>query len=283
MSNRRIITEFILLIADDWIGRASDVLNEVESVGGEVMSVDEENGILDGRIQTMDLPRLERLACVHQLAEGASYVTYGIPGAPDRAFGYGHHGGVRQGTSAHAPKPHHSADIHPRPCRPFAGRAKSGTPVSPPARPGAPPEFNRPALGPPYRDLSQRLLWKAEDRLPCDRSRHRPAIPMGVRLAYGMVLAMGVAIAIRSVMDQENVNWLSTVRLLSGSLLAALATLAACGLCRFPLIRNACTGVGLWLALSACLLQRTFPEIDMALSLAAFLIAGCAVDALGDA
>jgi hypothetical protein len=282
MSGRRIITEFILLIADDWNGRPSDVLKAVMSAGGEVISVDEGNGILKGCIQSMDLPRLERLACVRQLVEGASYVTCRFQAGRDHELGYDPHGGVHEGARSHAPKPHRSADTRPPRLRPSACRARPRLPLSPPVRPAARPGINRPALCPGYSGLSQRLLWKAEDWAPCDRLQHRPAIPLSVRLAYGLVVALGVAIATRTAMDHEYVNCLSMVRLLSGSLTAVLATLAACGLCRYPQVRHACTYLALWLAVSACLLETSFPEIDMALGLAAFLLAGCASDTLGD-
>jgi hypothetical protein len=281
MSSRRIITEFILLIADDWQGRASDVLNAVQSAGGKVMSVDERKGIVKGCIASMDVPRLERLGCFRQLVEGASYVTYRFPAAPDQGVGYGHRGGVHQGSRAHAPKPHRSADTGPPTLRPSACRPTPSTPDFPPARPSALPGFDSPALRPGHLDFSQRLLWKAEDRAPCDRSQRRPAIPPGVRLAYGMVLALGAAIATRTALDQVNVGCFSMFQLLSGSLLAALATIAACGLCRFPLVRHACTCTGLWLAVSPFLLQRSFSGIGMALGLAAFLLAGCVADNLG--
>lgn len=274
MSSRRIITEFILLIADDWNGLASDVLSAVESAGGEVMSVDEENGILEGSIQSMDLPRLERLACVRQLVEGASYVTYQFPGAPNHGFDYDHRGGVHQGARARAPKPHCSADTRPPKLRPSACRPNPPMPVRPPVRPPALFGFDYRELCSGHLDYSRRLLWKAEDRAPCDRSQRRAAIPLGVRLAYGTILALGVASATRIAMDHGNLGRLSMVQMLSGSLLAALATLAACGLCRFPLLRHACTCMGLWLVLSPCLLQRSLRGIDLALGLAAFLLAG---------
>lgn len=296
MSSRHIITEFILLIANDWNGRECDVLDAVESAGGEVMSLDQSNGSIEGRIQSMDLPSLEKLACVRQLVEGASYVTCRFPGGDDHELGNGHRGGVHQGSRVHSPSPRRSADrgsrrrcidggdpAGPPTLRPSARRPRPGTPARPPARPRGVPGLDFPELGSGHLDYSQRLLWKAEDRPPCDRSpRRRPGIPLGIRLIYGTVFALGVAIATHTAIDHENLDCVSMVQLLSGSLLAVLASLAACGLCRFSLVRHACTLVGVWLAVSPWLLQRSFSAVDMALGLAAFLLAGCAAETLDD-
>lgn len=130
-------------------------------------------------------------------------------------------------------------------------------------------------------ELSRRLLWTSDSTPGTGRRRRAHRIPLGIRLGYALVGLLGLFLAGRALIEDHR-PWGSANQVLFGLLLAVAATVAAAGLCRFGLLRLGCTGIGLWLAVSPCVLPRPITCLDMLLGLAAFLIAGAAGEAIVD-
>lgn len=269
MSNRRVITEFVVLIADGWSNHVPEVLAAVQSRGGEVTSVDQENGILEGRIESLDLPRLRQLRCVRRIVEGTSFIARRFEGAPGHGGGTCRRGRARLRRQTPAPRLSRVRDAHrptrlPTDIKP-AQRMRVRLPASPAIRNRVEPAARR--FG--GLDLSQRLTWTADDRPLRDKPHGRRSIPVGVRLAYVLISVLGIVIAAH----QPS----------AGAALAALAAVAALGLCRFRLLRHTCTALALCIVFSTLILQRSLAWTDVVSGLAAFLIAGIAAEAIGDA
>jgi len=75
MSGRKVLTEFIVIVADDWQGRFPDVLEALRQAGAEVTAAYEDTGIIEGVVESCRLESMSQLACVNRVWKVLTYVS----------------------------------------------------------------------------------------------------------------------------------------------------------------------------------------------------------------
>jgi hypothetical protein len=114
---------------------------------------------------------------------------------------------------------------------------------------------------PTDRLASRRALLLAIDDWAKPRAvgrRHR-RVPARVRVAYGVVAALAVWLLLPVTTPWPDLDSAQAVnQLICALLLLPLAAAAGLGLCRFPVVRLACTLTGVWLMLSPLFLPGPF-------------------------
>jgi hypothetical protein len=75
----RIVTDFIVLVADGWLAHFSIALTTLKAVGAEITDACAETGIVEGVIASADLDALSRLPCVNRLTPVLTYESQDSP------------------------------------------------------------------------------------------------------------------------------------------------------------------------------------------------------------
>lgn len=75
MSSRKVLTEFIVIVADGWEGRFPGVLAALRRAGAQVTAAYQDTGIVEGVVESCRLKTMSQLACINRVWEVLTYVS----------------------------------------------------------------------------------------------------------------------------------------------------------------------------------------------------------------
>lgn len=114
-----------------------------------------------------------------------------------------------------------------------------------------------------------------------DEADQRPSASRAMRFTYGVVVALAGGLLLLATLAEQELSGVQRVNIVvCAGLLMIFATLAALGPGRHRTINYACTGLGLWLAASACFLPHPSFCVDVVIGVTIFLLAGSAGEAM---
>jgi hypothetical protein len=286
-SLRRVVTDFVLRIPDQWSGRASDAAEILVLWGADVTYVGADQRVLAGTVESTQVDRLSCLPCVQSVVTGASYVV-GDGSRPRSGLGGSTCGGYYCWRYAGSARDHYC--VQPRGQAASCTDARRAQRWCAPRRPeGADIE---PWTQPAFTPVPQRPTGSITDYTsPMDRSaapengespEAMRVIPPGVYFAYVLITGIATYLLAEATFTGIGHGWYTGLIIHAfGSLcLVSLSLMGALGLCRRRVIRHACTCLGLLLTLSPLLLRSDSPHVGAALGLVTMLVAGAAAEGL---
>jgi hypothetical protein len=85
-SQRQIVSDFIMLISNEWTGRVAEVTAALQQVGARVNVIDAEGSVVEGVIRRNDLRELSRLRFARRVTSSATYLLEVESGSLDEAL-----------------------------------------------------------------------------------------------------------------------------------------------------------------------------------------------------
>lgn len=283
----RVVTEFVLRIPDGWAGRIAEAVTALTAAGAEVTRVVPDRGVLAGVIESWFVGDLSQLPCAEGIVEGASYVVDADgrhvrrPRQPGRATAMGpwdnaapdHHRGGKGPSGAHGHGPRRAST---RPVDLLDLVQDDEVPTH-----GRPDDIERIGDGQNVygHDPFEPVDWPAPGGgIPEERVLE---IPWTARIGYSVVAILAMCLIVHAaVQGQDHRGCAVLAQVCASALLFSLSVTAALGLCRYRLVRHACTVLGLLVTLLPCLLWDDVPLARVVPGLLAFLIAGITDESL---
>ena len=73
-SQRQIVSQFVMLISDEWTGQVAEVTAALHGVGARINFIDAENAVVEGVIRRNDFEQLSRLRFARRVTSSATYL-----------------------------------------------------------------------------------------------------------------------------------------------------------------------------------------------------------------